>query len=501
VIIGNPPFLGAKLLKPERGPDYVNTLRKAYPEVPGMADYCVYWFRRAHDHLPECKSNDPTAGRAGLVGTQNIRNNQSRVGGLDYVVKTGIIIEAVDNQPWSGEANVNVSIPNWVKTKDPTLVPKKRKLWFEVEPSKIAKKLRKRSEMPSTKEYELEYEECDFINSALSSKADVSVAKPLQYPEGHPTVCQGLTPGHDGFVLSPKKAEELLKNDAKSGEVIFPYLIGREMVTGDGMPARAIIDFEKMSIIDAQAYGAAFKHVQTEVLPDILKKAQSEHETESAHKEHSEKWWMLWRSRRDLVESISALSRYLVCSRVTKRPIFVFASSTIRPGDAIQAFAFEDDYSFGILQSNLHWLWFTTKCSKLTKRFRYTPESVFDTFPWPQSPTVKQIDAVAGAGREVRRVRAEALKKMKGGLRALYRTLELPGANPLKDAHAALDEAVMAAYGFSAKKDLLGQLLALNLDVASRIERGEEVTAPGVPKLYRDPKKLVTDDCISATIK
>ena len=47
VIIGNPPFLGAKLLKPERGPDYVNKLRRAYAEMPGMADYCVYWFRKA----------------------------------------------------------------------------------------------------------------------------------------------------------------------------------------------------------------------------------------------------------------------------------------------------------------------------------------------------------------------------------------------------------------------------------------------------------------------
>jgi type II restriction/modification system DNA methylase subunit YeeA len=100
VIIGNPPFLGAKLLKPERGPDYVNTLRRAYAEVPGMADYCVYWFRKAADHLPPCTAADPVAGRAGLVGTQNIRNNQSRVGGLDYVVKTGTIVEAVENQPW-----------------------------------------------------------------------------------------------------------------------------------------------------------------------------------------------------------------------------------------------------------------------------------------------------------------------------------------------------------------------------------------------------------------
>ena len=68
IIIGNPPFLGAKRLKPEHGSDYVNAVRKAYPNVPGMADFCVYWFRRTHDHLPACTENTPLIGRAGLVG-------------------------------------------------------------------------------------------------------------------------------------------------------------------------------------------------------------------------------------------------------------------------------------------------------------------------------------------------------------------------------------------------------------------------------------------------
>ena len=67
---------------------------------------------------------------------------------------------------------------------------------------------------------------------------------------------------------------------------------------------------------------------------------------------------------------------------------------------------------------------------------------------------------------------------------------------PLKDAHAALDAAVLAAYGFSANADLLAQLLALNLEVAAKIEKGEPVTAPGVLKNYPSPKKLVTEDCI-----
>ena len=54
----------------------------------------------------------------------------------------------------------------------------------------------------------------------------------------------------------------------------------------------------------------------------------------------------------------------------------------------------------------------------------------------------------------------------------------------------------VAAYGFSAKKDLLAQLLALNLEVAAKIERNEPVTAPGDPKNYPEANKLVTEDCI-----
>ena len=103
---------------------------------------------------------------------------------------------------------------------------------------------------------------------------------------------------------------------------------------------------------------------------------------------------------------------------------------------------------------------------------------------------------VASAAVEVRRVRAEALKVTTGGLRAVYRTLELPGRHPLKDAHAALDAAVLAAYGFDAKKDLLAQLLDLNLAVAAREKAGQAVTPPGVPATYGDARQWVTDDCI-----
>ena len=55
------------------------------------------------------------------------------IGGLDHIVQTGTIVEAVDNQPWSGEANVHVSIVDWVKTQDAKVLPEKRRLWFKVD--------------------------------------------------------------------------------------------------------------------------------------------------------------------------------------------------------------------------------------------------------------------------------------------------------------------------------------------------------------------------------
>jgi hypothetical protein len=74
--------------------------------------------------------------------------------------------------------------------------------------------------------------------------------------------------------------------------------------------------------------------------------------------------------------------------------------------------------------------------------------------------------------------------------------MELPGVNPLKDAHAALDAAVLAAYGFTAKDDLLSALLGLNQKVSQALSSGLPVTAPGVPPGTKNAADLISKDCI-----
>ncbi len=464
-------------------------------------------------------ADNPFAGRAGLVGTQNIRNNQSRVGGLDHVVQSGVIVEAVENQPWSGEANVHVAIANWVKTGDgkereeALLIPAKRRLWSKVELSdplfestEVAARPRvetlgKRGGIRRDKSFELRSRNCTDISSSLSDEIDTSHARVLQVTGIHGGCYTGQYPRHGGFMLSKQEADALFSKSEKNRKVVHPFLVGRELLGDFSGCDRFVIDFQTKSIIESKAFTGPFAVIEKKVLPHVKAKAEAERRLTGKKSGQEQNWlnvwWQHFRPRPELISKISKHSRYIVCSRVTKRPVFVFLSSKIRPGDALSCFTFDDDYSFGVLQSNAHWQWFVAKCSKLTERFRYTPESVFDTFPWPQSARAADIKAVARTARKIREVREVALRSIKGGLRGLYRTLELPGKNPLKSAHADLDDAVLSAYGFSPKKALLKQLLNLNLAVARGIERGEAVVGPGLPPGIRDREYFVTSDCIN----
>lgn len=156
-----------------------------------------------------------------------------------------------------------------------------------------------------------------------------------------------------------------------------------------------------------------------------------------------------------------------------------------------------DDYSFGILQSGVHWAWFTERCSTLKSDPRYTSNTVFDSFPWPQSPTSAQVRRVADAGIKLRKMRNELKTKYNLDLRDLYRKLEEPGDHPMKDAQAELDAAVFAAYGWSKTAEPLKSLLALNAELAEREAAGEKIQGPGLPPAVKKPAEYVTADCIT----
>ncbi len=466
-IIGNPPYQSKNKMQQEFGLEYLNKLRAAYPEVPGRADFCVYWYYSAHNRLkPE--------GYAGLVGTNTIRQNYSREGSLDYIVKNGgEIFNAVSSQVWSGEAAVFVSIVNWKKGK--------------------YKGVHRLYNADGKGEQILH--ERDSINSSLSLQVDVTSAKVLECNKEPKRAFQGQTHGHEGFLMSRVDGERMLKKHPEYEEVLKPFLIGDELLGNVNAEfERYVIDFSKHDIVAASKFKELFSIVERKVLPDRKRAGEKEEARNKALRKDDEKakinkhksnflktWWKISWSKEELVDLLNESKKYIAISRVSKRPIFEFISTEIRPSDALMAFCFEDYYSFGVIQSSLHFNWFVEKCSTLEGRYRYTTDSVWDTFPWPQTPTKKQIEKVTKAAQTLHEQRTKTLKDYNMSLRDLYRLIEQPGKNAIRDLHEKLDAAVMEAYGFSKDKDVLEQLLELNLEVAGKEKRGEKVRGAGLP--------------------
>ncbi len=162
----------------------------------------------------------------------------------------------------------------------------------------------------------------------------------------------------------------------------------------------------------------------------------------------------------------------------------------------MEMFAFDDDYSFGIIQSGMHWAWTKAMGGKVRADIRYKAE-VWKTFPWPQEPTEQEVTAVATAARSLRRARRALMKDNGWSLRALYQAAEVPGPHPLNEAQSALDAAVRQAYGMPSDQDANEFLLELNRLVAEDEAEGRKVKGPGLPEGL-DPRdaRWTSDDCI-----
>jgi hypothetical protein len=199
-IVGNPPFLGSQYVRRTRGDEYTEWLKKTFKV--GVKDYCVYWFRRAHDHLSANR-------RAGLVGTNSISQNRARSASLEYIVANdGVITDAVSTQDWPGEAGVDVSLVNWIK----------------------------RPSAPPT-QFVLDGEPVDGITPELRSP-ERSTGDVPKLPANRGRCFQGPIPAGAGFVLPEAEAQALLnRTDANYRAVVRPYLDGDD-IAEDGVPVR-----------------------------------------------------------------------------------------------------------------------------------------------------------------------------------------------------------------------------------------------------------------------
>lgn len=432
-IIGNPPFLGGKHMRLNLSDDYVNKVFARFSEVKDSVDFCSYWFRLAHNQLDE-------KGRAGLVGTNSISQGKSRVAALDYITHNGgHIHEAISTQPWSGEANVHVSIVNWSK----------------IEPVS----------------YYLDNHQVSQINSSLTTTVDISKAVRLLANKN--ISFQGVIPVGKGFYIKSEQAEKWIENDLKNKEVLKLSSSASDLTDNPhGKPSRWIIDFNNMSLEDASEYKLPFEHIKVNVKPE---------REINRDKKARDFWWMFLRPRPEMRTAIESLACCFTIPRHSKWFIFLPAKKEWLPADSTTVVASDDFYILGILTSNIHRIWIKAQSSTLEDRTRYTHNTCFETFPFPQTPSQELVEKIRQTAGELHEYRSQQMEKKQWGITKLYNQFFNEPSSQLYQLHQKLDKLVMEAYHFQADDDILEKLLTLNLELAEKEKRGETVIGPWSP--------------------
>ena len=359
-IIGNPPFLGGKLLRKQLGDEYVDALFGAYHgRVPAEADFVCYWFEKARTMLEQGRAK-----RAGLLATQGIRGGANRRV-LQRIKESGDIFLAWSDQPWILDgATVHISIVGF--------------------------------DDGSELNRELDGAAIGSINANLTMGADLTAA--VRLGENLGIAFMGDTKGGP-FDIPESVAVEMLRQPNPDGrdnrDVVHPRVNGKDITSRPS--GTWIIDFGiDLPVAESALYEAPFEYANTHVRP----------KREGSRSKVSN-WWIHERPRPEMRQALQGLDRYVVTPTTAKHRLFAWLSAEILPDHSLIAIARDDDYTFGVLHSRFHELWargMGTQLREVESGFRYTPTTCFETFPFPE-PAEAQRAAIAGAAARLNQLR------------------------------------------------------------------------------------------------
>ncbi len=477
VIVGNPPFVGDKLMRTRLGDDYVDTLRGCFDgRVPGGADFVTYWFEKGRAQIAAGKLQ-----AVGLVATDSIRGGANRKV-LERIIETTRIFEAWSSEYWVNEgAAVRVSLIGFGPL------------------------------FPVDRSSRLDGAEVASIHADLTAAVGVDLTKAKPLPENANTAYLGIQktgpfdlPGELGrsWLSQPNP------NGRPNSEIVKPWFNGLDITRRQR--DMWIVDFgTDMPETEASLYELPFAYAKEYVQPTRVGNSVAD---------TSETWWLFHRPRPQMRKATKNLPRFIVTPEVSKHRVFVWMSPPTVPDKNLTITTRADDTTFGILHSRFHELWALRLGTSLEDRPRYTPSTTFETFPFPAGMTPRDTAPVAGQAsppclaNEIVAANIAAAARRLNELREAWlnpaewvdwvitpeeekagfpkRPLAKPGheadlkkrtltnlynARPawLDLAHKQLDQAVAAAYGWAdytpemPDDEILRRLLALNLERAA----------------------------------
>lgn len=424
-IVGNPPFLGGQKITGAMGTVYREYLVKQIARgTRGSADLVSYFFLTAHSLLAK-------DGLFGLLAVNTIAEVNTREVGLSRILaQGGMIVAAYPNENWPGTANVVTSRVHLVNGE-----------WKGVR--------------------SLSGNLVSHINSYLGTSESW---EPVKLSSNLGLAFQGSIILGNDFLLTKEEARVFLQRSSKNKNVIYPYLIGREINQDpEHIPGRYVINF----------FDWSEKYCEKEY-PDIfnllrerVKSGRQKSKNDAARK----KWWLHLGHRPELYHAIGRgrsffshpkgwkddgrrLSRVIVLARAaTKYPCFTLVPNAYVYGDSTCVVSSESYAMIACLHSELHAVWAWQYSSKMKQDLRYTHSEIFETFPFPDGVLSDEQAELDGLGKKFFETRRDYIVTNGKGMTKFYNDFHDIACNDAaiivcRDIQTQINGAVLVAYGF-----------------------------------------------------
>ena len=402
-IIGNPPFIGARMMEQAQKQDMIATFGPKWHNV-GNIDYVGAWYKRAADYMRG------TTVEAALVSTNSITQGEQVADLWQPLMRDGLTINFAHHTfRWDSEASLKAHVHCVIVGF--SYCPARHKYLFSGELKR----------------------EVRHINAYLIEGDDVFVGSRPKPIADVPEIGIGNQPIDDGnYLFTEEEMLDFIAKEPQSRQYFHPWYGAQEFIhqkpryclwLGDCSPA----EIRKMPhcmkrVENVRNFRLASKSAGTVKLAD--------------------------RPTRFHVENMPEGNYIIIPSTSSERRRYIpigFLSANDISSNAVHIIPNATLYHFGVLQSNVHMAWIRTVCGRLKSDYRYSKDVVYNNFPWPDADGAaqKRIEQSAQAILDARALYPDS------SLADLYDPVLMPAE--LREAHRHNDSAVMAAYGFSQK--------------------------------------------------
>ena len=340
-IMGNPPFVGARLMGKEQKAD-VNTIFPGWKNA-GNLDYVCCWYKKASDMM------QGTSVRSALVSTNSVSQGESVANLWKPLFDDGVHIDfAYRTFRWDSEAKIKAHVHCVI-------------IGFSVAASSTPKKLFDGDR----------YQVANNINGYLLDGENVFVESRSKPICNVPEIGIGNKPIDGGFYLFEKEEmEEFIKKEPSSKKYFRPWYGSREFIN---QKPRYCLWLGECTPTELKAMPHCMERVKA--VREYRLASPSPGTVKLADK-----------PTRFHVENMPS-GRYIVIPQVSsERRRYIpmgYMDNSVLCSDKVRILPNGNLYEFGILESNVHMAWVRATCCRLKSDYSYTVNDVYNNFIWP----------------------------------------------------------------------------------------------------------------------